>query len=227
VNEFYKVLRGIRNEFGLSQKDFAAQIGMKPVAYNMVESGKNQPSYALLSTIVKVFKVDANRLFKEVNELELNFQSDTGKYHIKLKIVSEPDYLNQVHEYIRKINYLYQRLIDIRVLLFQELKLKGEFSTQSEADLVANLTKPVSKEVDGENILKYPYENLANDGKTEYLQKLEGCINLFTNTFFECFEQLYNGVRIPVAKELQEKFLLDRNKITDHFKYSHYIKSYK
>jgi hypothetical protein len=52
-------------------------------------------------------------------------------------------------------------------------------------------------------------------------------LDLITNTFFECFEQLYNGLRIPVNKELQEKFLADRSKMTDQFKYSHYIKSYK
>jgi transcriptional regulator with XRE-family HTH domain len=219
MNEFYEILKTIRNETGLSQKDFANKIGMKPAAYNMIESGKNQPSYSLLTTIISVFKIDGNRLF--VKNLSTGGDSI---FQSKVKTLSETEFLNQVHDYIRKINYLYQKLIDIRILLFQELKLNGLFATEAEADLLNKLTRPESKEVDGETLFMYPYENLNKEKKADYLQELDACTILFTNTFFECFEQLYRAIKIPEGKDLRTKFLSDRGKITDNWKYTHYIK---
>jgi hypothetical protein len=101
------------------------------------------------------------------------------------------------------------------VLLFQELKLKGEFATQSEADLLNELARPSIKEFRDESLLKYPYENLPKDEKAKYLQKLDTCLTLFTNTFFECFKQLYNGLHTPFTKELQVAFFENRQRITD------------
>jgi transcriptional regulator with XRE-family HTH domain len=63
MNEVCAVLRKVRGDTGLSQKDFAAKIGMKPVAYNMVESGKNQPTFELLLRIVEKFNVEPKIFF--------------------------------------------------------------------------------------------------------------------------------------------------------------------
>jgi transcriptional regulator with XRE-family HTH domain len=218
MSEFCEVLKAIRAESGLSQKDFASKIGMKPAAYNMIESGKNQPSYSLIRAVVSAFNLNPNRLF--------NISSDNDKAtYTNFKETSEAEFLNGVHDRIRKINYLYQKLIDVRILLFQELRIKGQFSTEAETDLLDKLVRPATKYDGGETTLTYPYESLDTKSKIEYLGKLDGCINLFTSTFFECFEQLYKGIRIPISKDLRASFFLDREKLTDNWKYSYYIKS--
>ena len=216
MNEVSNILRGIRNEIGLSQKDFASRIGMKPVADNMVESGKNQLAYILLTNIITAFKVDPNRLFRVTN--------DDGSLNIKLP-KSEAEFLNEVHALSNKIYNLYQDLISIRILLFQELKIKGDLSTQTEVELLNKLTRPDIKESDQEKTLHWPYENLNDLEKVEYLQKLNACVELFTNTFFGCFNQLYKGIVIPATKEMHPEFFKEREKNTDNWKYTHYMKS--
>jgi len=209
MNEFSRILRGIRIDTGLSQKDFANKLGMKPVAYNMVESGKNQPSYTLLTNLVEVFSVDANRLFN-INDSTLNEKVPKN----------EADFLNLAQERAKKINYLYQSLISIRLLLFQELKIKSELATKAEADLLNTLARPNTDS----NEFRYPYNDLDEKGKEAYLKDTESCITLFTNTFFDCFDQLYKGIIIPYDKELRGDFLSKRQKVTDNWKYSHVFK---
>jgi len=222
MGEFSEILKRIRNEIGLSQKDFAARIEMKPAAYNMIESGKNQPSYSALQKIVSVFKLDANRLFDVEQKQDLILE----KFSKKVNQLSETEFLNHSHELIKRINYLYQRLVDIRVLLFQEMRFKGDLTLRSEMELLNELARPSVNETNGEVQLKYPYENLNKEEKAKYLQKLDACLTLFTNTFFECFEQLFAGIRIPASKELRKDFLENREKLTDKFRYTHYLESY-
>jgi len=224
MNEFYKVLRGIRNDTGLSQKDFAAKIGMKPVAYNMVESGKNQPSYILLNTIISVFKIDANRFFDKsiINDTSRN--SENKKVYTVVKIIGEAEFLNMAQERAKRINDLYQRLIDIKALLFQELNIKVGFPTQVEADLLWALARPLTNTINDESTVSYAYENLDSDGKALYLKNTDECITLFTNTFFEHFRQFYNGMVIPYDASMRKRFLIERAKITDQWKYTHYTK---
>ena len=71
------ILKRIRTENKLSQKDFSAKVGMKPTAYSMVESGKNRPSFDLLLKIIDVFKIDANTFFSDfiINE-DLSINND-------------------------------------------------------------------------------------------------------------------------------------------------------
>jgi len=217
MNEFYRILRAIRIETGLNQKEFAAKIEMKPVAYNMIESGKNQPSFALLNNLVKVFNVDPSRLFG-------NGSKDTFKKVVQPE--NETSFINLVHDYNQKISLLYDRLINIRILLFQELNLGGELTTTLEVELLNSLTKPSIIAGVNNNEVKWPYENLSQDEKVEHLKKLTDCISFFSNTFFQCFDQLYNGIRIPATKEMIGKFLEERAKLTDHWKYTHYINSF-
>ncbi|HTK20414.1 MAG TPA: helix-turn-helix transcriptional regulator [Mucilaginibacter sp.] len=215
MSEFLKTLRNIRAETGLSQKDFASKLGMKPVAYNMIESGKNQPSFTLLTNLVKTFNVDANRLFN----IEFD-ENESGNLSNLTIPKSEADFLIEAQDRVKSINYLYQRLVDIRVLLFQELKIKGPFSTNSEADLLNTLARPAI--IDRE--LVYPYANLDDAGKLEYLRKTKSCITLFTNTFFECFEQFFKGINIPATVELAKEIIENRAKLTDQWSYKHIYK---
>lgn len=236
-----KQLKKLRIYFGLTQEEFAKTISVKRNNISMIESERNRPTFDLIADVCGVFNLPADYFLSEDNPESFSEYFDDIKirrkdilnnnnpglnFRVQVKIGSEAEFINEAHEYIRKINYLYQRLIDIRTLLFQELKLKGTFSTKAETDLLNELAKPQVKDLDNETSLHYPYENLSNKEKDEYMQKLDACLNLFTNTFFECFEQLYNGIRIPVDKQLRASFFADREKLTDNFKYIHYIKSY-
>jgi len=218
MSEFKDIIKAIRNETGLSQKDFSTRVGMKPAAYNMIESGKNQPSYLLLHTIVSIFNLDANKLFsKSLDDKIVFLKYDTSNE------LSEADFLNEAQVRSKRVNFLYQSLIDIRLLLFQELNIKGDFATKAEADLLNTLARPSI--LDDE--FKYPYNDLDKKGKIEYLRKIDSCITLFTNTFFECFHQLYDGTRIPHVKELRDEVLKRRAEITDNWRYTHVYKNVK
>lgn len=219
MNEFYEALKSIRNELGLSQKDFAAKIGMKPSAYNMIESGKNQPSFALLNTVVKLFKVDANRLFEKPVNADGGGNSENTEYYTIVKTIGEAEFLNIAQERAQRIRNLYQRLVDIRILLFQELKIKVNLSSQAETDLLHSLA--TLNQVDDERLCKYPYENLDNEEKVSYLGKTDECITLFTNTFFEHFREFYVGIHILPDPSMKKKMLADRARITDQWKYPH------
>jgi transcriptional regulator with XRE-family HTH domain len=225
MKETNEILRAIRNVKGLTQKQFADKLELKQSAYAMIESGKNKPSIDLLKSVAKNFKINPLLFFSEDTINDDNLISKNDFLNSKIELLDhqsiEADFLNIAHEKIKRINYLYQRLVNIRVLLFQELKIKGELSTQSETNLLNNLARPSSREINNETILRYPYEGLDSLSQAEYLQKLDACINLFTNTFFECFEQLYTGIRIPVNNKLSEEFLNERAKITGQWTYSH------
>jgi transcriptional regulator with XRE-family HTH domain len=237
----------------LTPNSFAIKLGVKPtIVYNILKD-RNKPGFDLLNKICEAFVINANWLlngsgnmyeklssFDELNYIKsgnlnsndfINNSSDTL---MNIKIYSEAEFLNIAQERSKKISYLYQRLIDIRILLFQELNIRVMQATQSEdennflvtqaeADLLQNLTKPTFKIINDQNILILPFENLNREGKVDYLQKTEECITLFTNTFFDYFIQLYKGIKIPLSPELRKNHLEKRANITDNWHYTHYI----
>lgn len=55
-------LKSLRNNRGLSQMDFAKQIGISKSAVNMYERGEREPSFEILETIADYFNVDLDYL---------------------------------------------------------------------------------------------------------------------------------------------------------------------
>ena len=212
---------------------FATQLGFKAaVIYNILKE-RNKPGYDLLVKICETFNVRGNWLltgeglmYSSIDTFDIAYDNNNvnpaTKYSINIKISSEAEFLNTAQERVKIINDLYQRLIDIRVLLYQELNIKSGFSTQAEDDLLNSLARTSINKVADENIMTYPYKNLDNNGKELYLKKTDECITLFTNTFFELFGQLYKGIVIPSNAESRKDFLTERAKLTDQWKYPHY-----
>lgn len=236
MNEFTEALKQLRKEMGLSQKGFATIIGMKPSAYNMIESGKNQPSYSLLSTITSVFNLDANRFFNKSTsgELFINnvFSDDTvnsndddivnSKKHHFGNSFNEIEIIKELQQNARKIDRLYQHLVDIRLLLFQELRLRsGKLATDNEVAMLWELARPSNYIIDGQDYFGYKFESIDFEQKKVFLRKQVSCIELFTDTFFDLFSQLFKGLKIPLETELQKDFFKRRAEQTGNWTYKH------
>lgn len=77
------VLKAIRKESRLTQKEFAEKIDLKQNTYAMIEAGNNKPSIDLIKVISKVFKVNPLVFF--------NTNEDVIKREY---LITENDYLN-------------------------------------------------------------------------------------------------------------------------------------
>ncbi|MDB5029712.1 helix-turn-helix transcriptional regulator [Mucilaginibacter sp.] len=219
-------LKRLRQYFNITQDEFAEKIGVKRNSISMIESGRNKPTFEMIGDICKAFNISADYflLDEEPNAGATYFVTNAVENVIDINNhLNEADFLNQAQVRSKQVNFLYQSLIDIRLLLFQELNIKGDFATKAEADLLNTLARPSI--IDNE--FRYPYNNLDTKGKIEYLRKIDSCITLFTNTFFECFDQLYTGTLIPQTKEMRDEFLKRRAQITDNWRYTHVYKNVK
>jgi transcriptional regulator with XRE-family HTH domain len=193
----------------LTTNSFANRLGVKPTVIYNIQKGRNKPSFDLLTKIIDVFQANSSWLLMGFGEIKPSVISNdkttspneaprAADFYMNVSILTEPEFINQARGYVDRINDLFQRLIDIRVLLFQELGIKGELSTTIEVELLNSLAKP---SLNSENELIYPYKNLDGEGKKKYLKEAESCIQFFTNTFFECFEQLYNGLKVNTRRK--------------------------
>ncbi len=192
------------DDLKLSKNQFARKINSSSAMVSKITNQKTNFGKDMLEKIITAYPgLNAGWLLTGVGEMWDDKIIDTGKqsavktkFIIDIKIMSDAEFITKAQECSKKINYLYQKLVDMRVLLFQELKIKGALSTKVETDLLNTLARPSVQVVNDENILRYPYENLNNDDRLEYLKKVDACINLFNNTFFECFEQFYKALRV-------------------------------
>ena len=62
MQKFNERLRLLRKEAGLSQQEFAKQIGMSKSSVNMYERGEREPGFETLECIADYFNVDMNYL---------------------------------------------------------------------------------------------------------------------------------------------------------------------
>jgi transcriptional regulator with XRE-family HTH domain len=228
-------LKKLRAFLNLTQDEFADKINTKRNSISMIESGRNKPTFEMVADICRAFNISADYFLSDVNpdkNLFIHVNADVEKvnninsdnYSSNNKNLSEAEFLNLAQERAERIHKLYQRLVDIRILLFQELKIKVNLTSQVETDLLHSLATFSIDTIDDEAVVSYPYENLDSEGKELYLQKTEECITLFTNTFFEHFRQFYKAMVIPFDASTRKKFLTDREKITDQWKYPHVVK---
>ena len=67
INERIKEIRKMR---GLTQTEFAKQIGTTPSAISQIENGKRNPSYETLTKIIETFKLDPRWFFPEENQTD-------------------------------------------------------------------------------------------------------------------------------------------------------------
>lgn len=204
----------------ISANAFALKLGVKSTVIYNIQKDRNKPSFDLIMKIIDTFGVNASWLLegdglplkdsrfdgnKYIKNVNVNFNSDV-KVNVN-EAANEVRLLNVIQENIRKVNYLYQRLADVRLLLKEQLKYTGEISTKLESDLLHSLARltAITANADDEVSFGYGYEALDYKGRLEYNTKLEDCIELFTTTFFNNFRDLYNGLRKPYFKELEKE----------------------
>lgn len=63
INKFGQVLKEQRQAHGLTQRELAAQIGVKASHVAYLETGQRKPSLALLRRIAETLKLDQQKLF--------------------------------------------------------------------------------------------------------------------------------------------------------------------
>ena len=65
IISFALKLKKVREEAGMSQKDFAEKIGIGPVTMNRLEKGNQSPDASLLIELRKLFGIDLNWILSE------------------------------------------------------------------------------------------------------------------------------------------------------------------
>jgi len=68
MSKFNERLKLLRQESGLSQMDFAKQLGLSKSSINMYERGEREPSFETLEAIADYFNVDMNFLLGKSEE---------------------------------------------------------------------------------------------------------------------------------------------------------------
>lgn len=101
-------------------------------------------------------------------------------------IEDEIDIINNILDNRKQINYLYQRIVDVQILIKEYLKLPDDNdSVESAAEILNNLTR------------QYPqqWKEFDLNEKKLYNQKLKEAVRLLQDMFFERFKLLYNKMR--------------------------------
>jgi len=60
-----KIIKELRQAFGLTQEEFAAKVGISQEMVAGLENNRHKPSYQTLHGIIKAFKIDPKIFFPE------------------------------------------------------------------------------------------------------------------------------------------------------------------
>lgn len=75
VSDLGKKIKQIREEYGLTQKEFAKKLGVSGITIQKYEKGEREPSYTFLKRLEEIFGVDINWLFGKTKREEEEFVS--------------------------------------------------------------------------------------------------------------------------------------------------------
>jgi transcriptional regulator with XRE-family HTH domain len=197
-------LKEVREALKLSQKAISEALGVKQSYYSEVENGKRKVTARIINSLIVKYGISVDWLMtgKGVLNITKSYIELTGfddvKYggnKIDTNQLDEISLIEEIEQNKQKINTLYNRIIDVRILIEQNLGIKNDYATNQEAEILNRLTSPIpfigsdNKEYSG------IYENLDISEKIQYNEQLKKAANLFTTVFFENFKVLYKGLR--------------------------------
>jgi DNA-binding XRE family transcriptional regulator len=197
-------LKEVREGLKLSQKAISEALGLKQSYYSEVENGKRKVTARIINSLIVKYGISVDWLMtgKGVLNITKSYIEMTGFDDVKhggnnsdVNQLDEIGLIEEIEHNKQKIRTLYNRIIDVRILIEQNLGIKNDYATNQEAEILNRLTSPVpfigsdNKEYSG------VYENLDISEKIQYNEQLKKAVNLFTTIFFENFKVLYKGLR--------------------------------
>ena len=198
---------------GVSKNQFSKQIGTSSAMISKVTGQKINFGIEIIEKIIKAYpQLNIDWLLTGIgsmwrenhnNEVQLNPQLSTNigknkkdQFDVSVKITSEADLIEKIRNSASKADFMFQKLVDVRILLEEQLDIKQEYSTKKETELLWDLAKvDMRDDPEGNASFKYKYEIVDLGGKIKINTDLEACVELFNNTFFKEFKKLYMGLR--------------------------------
>lgn len=198
---------------GVSKNQFSKQIGTSSAMISKITGQKVNFGIEIIEKIIKAYpQVNSHWILTGVgtmwrenhnNEPQLNPQLSTstspnkkGQFDVSVKITSEAELIEKIRSNANKADFMFQKLVDVRILLEEQLDIKQEYSTKKETELLWDLAKvDMRDDSHGNASFKYKYEIVDLEGKIKINTDLEACVELFNNTFFKEFKKLYIGLR--------------------------------
>lgn len=131
------ILKTLRMEKGLLQKELAEQLGIEPDAYRLYESGKRNPKYDTLLKIADFYNVSTDYLLRgiETNQLQAHADLHLSSKAIQRLEENKPVYFSPSHRTgchtVELINALLEwdeKDYDVLLAHYKELAVIGEVS---------------------------------------------------------------------------------------------------
>lgn len=88
MSEFYNMLRKLREQKKLTQKEVAAALNISPAAYSLYEKGQREPKYDMLEKIANFFGVSIGYLLTGNNDYIYYHTDKSGIYELHRKAFS-------------------------------------------------------------------------------------------------------------------------------------------
>lgn len=87
---FYKRLKNLRKEYGITQIELAKKLGISSVAISLYESGKRLPQPEILNEIANYFNVSTEYLLGETDKrYEKNKKNKNRKFNFQTDLIRE------------------------------------------------------------------------------------------------------------------------------------------
>ncbi|WP_316777736.1 hypothetical protein [Pedobacter antarcticus] len=200
-------LNELITELKLSKNEFAREVGISSAMISKITTKDVNFGIDVYQRIISRYPslnqqwllFGAGEIWVDKQAIEQSLRpSLKGKAIKDIKADEELIIVSQIRSGIKKVNFLYQTLIDIRILQNELLGTKKELSTEKESGLLWDLAKAdIRLDDDEQPVVAYRFEVVDLNGKQNVLNELLSCIDLFTNTFFIEFKSLYKQLRKP------------------------------
>lgn len=202
-----KILR-LRKFLKLSQTNFAKELGVSRSYIAQIEGGSIEPSSGFLEKVIEKFNLKKDVFFTDDNKnINLNLVDQNVHLIAPLNVHLFDDSTLDVQKLIailnnseKKINNLYQRLIDIKLMTNKQESLQTEKGLTEFIDRFAIIRNKYLNDSTYNNsgfllFNDIEYTDLKTLNKkelSEYYSKLQTDVTFFEYVFFEYFSKFYN-----------------------------------
>jgi transcriptional regulator with XRE-family HTH domain len=187
----------LRKSLKLSQEIFADKTGVSRGYIAQIEKGVKFPSDKYLNRICETFNIDKSVLFYTKNKEDSN---DFGYKLLENRIIKEIDFENEKKTLTEELNVFYQRLVDVMLMALEQKEIEmydamqkqlaplNEIANKYAKDRLGYFKKGKDDAFDIVNV----FDSMNTLDKIQYLEKLKETRNMFENSFYFYFKELYN-----------------------------------
>jgi plasmid maintenance system antidote protein VapI len=176
INENDRI-REVIKYIGKSINSIAKEIKVSQPTLKACVDGNNKPSFDTIQKLILAYpQINSTWLLAGKGEMLLTNEIKTTEIEIVNEIISNS----------RQIEYLYQRIVDVDILIKDYLKVPeiNDFVKQA-AEILNNLSRQYPQE----------WKNFDISGKRLHNEKLKEAVRLLQEMFFDRFKVLYKTMR--------------------------------